>query len=35
MVTLAPKPEHLETIRMLVGAQQQRVTELRQVGILE
>lgn len=35
MVTLAPKPDHLDAISRLVEAEQQRVAELRQAGVLE
>ena len=35
MVTLTPKTNHDEAIRRLLGAEQQRVSELRQSGVLE
>ena len=35
MVTLTPKPDHEDAIRQLVGAEQQRVAEVRQAGALE
>ena len=35
MVTLTPKPDHLDAIGPLIEAEQQRVAELRQTGVLE
>jgi muconolactone delta-isomerase len=35
MVTFTPKPDQEEAISQLVGAEQQRVAELRQAGVLE
>jgi muconolactone delta-isomerase len=35
MVTLTPKPDQGDAISRLVGAEQQRVAELRRAGVLE
>lgn len=35
MVTLTPKSDSTDAIRGLVGAEQQRVAELRQAGVVE